>query len=381
QNFGETQDDRSLRGVMNYKTTAGKLTADVTAGFTDDINIYNNETANIRGENRTAAFTLRTGIKYRLKDNLELGASFGNEFQTVNSLSYLERKERNLFSTTLTAVHNPGRRVRMTFQAREIIMSSRFITPEFTAGASYLLSGDGRSVIKGNVSRNIKLPTMNDLYWNPGGTDDLDPEISTGAELGYSYNSVNMTGGRNTFDLTLHASGVEDLIQWVPGKYGYWSATNIRDVKVKGIETRIARKMPVTRGMITVGVNYSLTGSTVASSGILNDKTIGKQLIYMPLHHLSANLSANYAFLNGGLSLVADSRRYITADNSQWLPGNCTVNAEMGALLQMKNTSMKIGVAAENLFNTSWESVKNNPMPLRSYRVKLTVTIKSNAKK
>jgi iron complex outermembrane receptor protein len=381
QNFGEKQDDRSVRGVVHYKNTAGKITADLTAGFTSDVNIYNNESADIRGENRNAAFTLRAGIRLKLEDNLELGASFGNEFQTVNSLSYLERKERNLFSTTLTAVYNPGRRVRMTLQAREIIMTSDFITPEFTAGASYLLSGDGSSVVKGNVSRNVKLPTMNDLYWNPGGTDNLDPEISTGAELGYSYNSVKMTGGRNTFDLTLHASEVKDLIQWVPGNYGYWSATNIRDVKVSGFETRIARKMPVTRGMITAAINYSLTGSTVASSGILNDRTVGKQLIYMPLHHLSANVSANYAFLNGGLTLVSDSRRYITADNSQWLPGNCTVNAEIGADLHMKSTVVKIGAAVENLLNSSWESVKNYPMPLRSYRIKLTVTINSNVKK
>jgi iron complex outermembrane receptor protein len=254
------------------------------------------------------------------------------------------------------------------------------VTPEFTAGGSYLLSGDGSSILRTNLSRNLKMPTLNDLFWNPGGTPGLDPEISTGAELGYSYNSVTTSGVHNSADITFHASAVKDLIQWVPGVYGYWTAENIRDVKVSGLEARLRRKIPVSRGSLAYGSNYSLTHSVVAASEILNDKTVGKQLIYTPVHHFSTDISVIYAFLNGGLRLVADSRRFTTADNSEWLQPSFRLNADIGAALPFKQTSFKIGLYADNILNTDWESVRNYPMPLRTYRIKIILTLFSQQK-
>jgi len=380
QNFGETQDDRALRGAISFKTTAGKLSLDIISGLTVDANTYNNEVAAIQGDNKSAAYTFRTAFKYRLRENLEFGLNLGDEYQTASSLSYEGRKERNLLSSSLSAVFYPAKRLRLTLQARQVTEDTKFVTPEFTGGGSYLISSDGRSILRANMSRNVKLPTLNDLFWNPGGTADLDPEISTGAEIGYSYNDVTATGIHNSIDITLYATGVKDLIQWVPGEYGYWSAENIRDVKVHGLETMVKKIIPVSRGKITMGTNYSLTGSMVKSSGVLNDKSIGKQLLYTPVHHLSANFSVNYAFLNGGLRLFADSRRFTTADNSEWLPAAFQVNTDIGAALPLERTLIKIDFCADNILNRAWESMRNYPMPLRTYRIKLNFNLFSKPK-
>lgn len=380
QNFRETQDDRSLRSALRFKKTSGKFSLEIISGLTTESNLYNNETAEIRGNNRTAAFTFRTGIKYRVEDNLEIGLTLGDEYQAARSVSYGERKERNLFSSVVSAVYSPAKRLRLTAQARQILRETTLVTPEFTAGGSYLLSGDGRSIIRANLSRNLKMPSLNDLFWNPGGTPDLDPEISTGAELGYSYNAVTTSGVQNSADITLHASAVKDLIQWVPGESGYWTAENVRDVKVSGLEARIRRRVPAATGTLTFGSNYSLTRSVVASSAVLNDKTVGKQLIYTPVHHLSAEVSLNHAFFNGGLRLVSDSRRFTTADNSEWLPPAFRLNADIGAALPLKLASVKIELCADNILNADWESVRNYPMPLRTYRIKLLLTVFSKQK-
>jgi len=380
QNFRETQDDRSLRSALRFKKTAGKVSLEIVSGLTTEANLYNNVTAEIVGDNRTSAFTFRTGIKYRVTDDLELGLNLGDEYQAARSVSYDDRKERNLFSAVTSAVYNHGKRLRLTAQTRQILSETLFVIPEFTTGGSYLLSRDGSSIIRANLSRNLKMPTLNDLFWNPGGNPVLDPEISTGAELGYSYNAETTSGVHNSADITLHASAVKDLIQWVPGVYGYWTAENIRDVIVAGLEARLRRKVPVSRGTLTFGSNYSLTRSAVAASGILNDKTVGKQLIYTPVHHLSADITLIYAFLNGGLRLVADSRRFTTADNTEWLPPAFRMNADIGAALPLRQASVKLELCADNILNADWESVRNYPMPLRTYRIKLILTAFSQHK-
>lgn len=47
--------------------------------------------------------------------------------------------------------------------------------PTFSAGASYALIRDLLDV-KGSVAYNYHYPTLNDLYWVPGGNSDLNPE-------------------------------------------------------------------------------------------------------------------------------------------------------------------------------------------------------------
>jgi hypothetical protein len=107
---------------------------------------------------------------------------------------------------------------------------------------------------------------------------------------------------------------------------------------------------------------------------------VGKQLIYTPVHHISADISLNLAFLNGGLRLVADSRRFTTTDNSEWLQPSFRLNADIGAALPMKHASAKIGLCADNILNADWESVRNYPMPLRTYRLKLILILFSQQK-
>ena len=57
-----------------------------------------------------------------------------------------------------------------TVSARQQIIGSNLTPFTFSAGAEYIffkwLSA------KGNVSKVYRVPTLNDLYWNPGGNID-----------------------------------------------------------------------------------------------------------------------------------------------------------------------------------------------------------------
>ena len=52
---------------------------------------------------------------------------------------------------------------------REIINNNTFLIPDFTAGLEFKISEEKEYFLKGNLSRNSKVPDLNDLFWIPGG--------------------------------------------------------------------------------------------------------------------------------------------------------------------------------------------------------------------
>ena len=84
-------------------------------------------------------------------------------------------------------------------------------------------------------SHNYRNPTLNDLYWNPGGNENLKGENGKTVDLDINYLYENLN-----FNLDLRTgfyySKVNDWIQWVPTTYRYWTPQNVSEVLARGAE-------------------------------------------------------------------------------------------------------------------------------------------------
>ncbi len=381
QDFGERQRDRSLRSVVRYLSKPGRLTTGVTAGGSYDVNLYFHENPVNNGDNRSQMYMAGTHINYRLTRAMELVVHAGDEYRRASALNYRRHEVQNVFSASLAAKYVPGPRLRLLVQARQLAVTGTRAVPELTAGASWLLSPNGEHVVKALFTRNIKLPCLNDLYWMPGGNPDLIPETATGGQVSWSFTKVASSGMRNTLDLTLHASSVDNLIQWLPGESGLWTAENVRSVSVSGMEAKAGTEVTVNDWEIRGLLNYALTRSLMARSDIANDRSIGKQLIYTPVHHLSLNIDAGWKRVKAGVSAVAESRRYTASDNSEWLPASFLTDLFLGAGFRAGTTGVRADLRINNIFNTPSESVRNYPMPLRTINLVIKLTWSEKQKK
>ena len=381
QDFDERQNDRSLRSVISYSLEKEKISAGVTAGGTSDVNLYYHGNPEYNGDNRSSVIMLRARLAYRLSPKAELGINAGNEYQSAQSLSYAGTERRNIFSTSLAARFNPGTKVRLLLQARQMIATGMVLKPEFTAGATVMLSPDGGHLLKASVSRNTRLPCLNDLYWVPGGNSSLRHENATGGEASYSYVRVASSGLKNSLDLVVHATRVNDLIQWIPGVTGIWSAENVRSVIVYGMEGRLGSEVPVNELVIASYLNYAFTRTVVAASEIPNDRAVGRQLIYVPGNNFNLNLGLRWKMFRAGAAAVCQGRRFTTSDNSEWLPPSLLADARLGALLPAGAAKIGIDIDVRNIFNSSSESVRNYPMPLRTFNLRLTLSFSEKNKK
>ncbi len=220
-----------------------------------------------------------------------------------------------------------------------------------------------------NGSRNYHTPPLNDLYWNPGGNPDLNPEkgISTDLNIEYSHRSG---AWHYRGEMTGYLSWVDDWIMWQPSTYYYWMATNLKEVFSRGVEAAFSVGYQQGDFKANLSLNYAYTRATNEESYTPNDPTLGKQLIYTPMHKASAHVNVGYKNFYVALKQTFMGERFTTSTNNATrhaLPYYLISDITLGYSWQ----SFDVFATVDNLFNEYYQSVLWRPMPPRGYRLSL----------
>ena len=210
-----------------------------------------------------------------------------------------------------------------------------------------------------NASRNYRLPTFNDLYWQPGGNTDLVPESSYQIDLGQEIRFGSFRAAFNGFYIE-----TKDMIKWLPNNTGIWSPINISSVTIYGLEGGIGftKKLPSDQSM-ELNLNYIYN--------IAKDDDTDEQLIYVPIHSGNGSLAYRkssfkifYQHLyNGEVSIIGGE-----------LEGYQVANAGIEfSPKRTKKLNYIIGVTVNNVFDTYYENVALRPMPNRNIQTRITL--------
>jgi len=208
-----------------------------------------------------------------------------------------------------------------------------------------------------NFSTNYRTPTLNDLYWQPGGNTDLLPEKNWSAELGYEY-SIHSDHIQFQTSFYVFNSDSSDLIQWVPQSGQMWSPINIKHVISKGLEFDFDLSNQINFHHIEYGIHYSYTRST--------DQKTQKQLIYTPKH--TGSLTTKYLYKNWSINLDQHytGKVFTTATNSSSLDSFLLTDLSINKYIMNKKFYLSLKFA--NLFNVAYEMTPSRPMPNRNYQ-------------
>lgn len=217
----------------------------------------------------------------------------------------------------------------------------------FSLGVQYKF--DDAYTLNANVSKNFRIPTYNDLYWEGSGNVDLIPETSYQYELGntlrYNNLKLNVTGFYND---------IEDMIRWVPTSSGPWQPINTDHVITYGIESQLTYNHSFGRHKFDLNMNYAYTTS--------KNKVTDKQLIYVPYHKGAGTLSHNYKNFNTYWQAVYAGEVFTQSDNNP----NRVVEAYWVHNFGIEYKGLKaliLGCRIQNLLNTNYQSVANRYMP------------------
>jgi iron complex outermembrane receptor protein len=154
-------------------------------------------------------------------------------------------------------------------------------------------SGIKHLVIKNSMSRNYRVPSLNDLYWRPGGNPDLQPEDGWTIESGVHYMGKDRGVALNS-SMTAYARNINQWIMWMPpikDIRNYWSPINIAEVRSHGIETRAEIQIKQKNWALGLRTGLDLTWSRFGTP--VPEFMIGKgdQLFYVPVENVLTGLT------------------------------------------------------------------------------------------
>lgn len=234
-----------------------------------------------------------------------------------------------------------------------------------------LLSRKGNVMLKASVSRNHKFPTLNDLYFLPGGNPDLKSEHGWTYDAGGSFDvgwaspfPTSVSGSATWFD-----SYINDWIIWLPTTKGFFSPRNVKKVHAYGIEGKLNLAIePFKDWIFDLGGSYSWTPSINEGEKMSPaDRSVGKQLPYVPRHSASLTGRLTWRTWSFLYKWAYYSERFTMSSNDFTITGHLPKyymsNVSFEKSLSLKVLDLQLKLAVNNLFNEDYLSVLARPMP------------------
>lgn len=254
------------------------------------------------------------------------------------------------------------------------------IIPAFFVDA--ILTNNGKLSARASVASNFKFPSLNDLYFLPGGNPNLKSEKGITYDFSVSFKTAKSGVFALSANIGWFDSTIKDWIIWLPTPRGFFSPKNVRRVHSYGIELKGDIELWLPRGW---GVNlsgaYSWTPSINKGEKISPaDMSVGKQIPYVPKN--SASLTGRLTWKSWSFlyKWCYYSKRFTMSSNdyslSGILPDYFMNNIALSKDFIFNPLNIQLKLAINNLFNEDYLSVLSHPMPGINFEFYIGITPK-----
>jgi outer membrane cobalamin receptor len=307
-------------------------------------------------------FTVESGLEANL-----YSANTENRMISGQSAGYNKsRSETSLFGELETRL-NPNLTAVLLLRESIIDFEHEALLPLLSL--SYRPDSDNPLIFKGSVAYNSHPPTLNDLYYIPGGNPDLKSEKGTQVDFDAS-DEILIGNSRLHAGISLFHSNINNWIIWLPTFQGYWEPFNLERVKSSGAEANTALTGAFRAVRYEIKANYAYT-STLNQTP--ESPAYGKQLPYIPLHSANLNFHLAWSELYFDWMWNYYSKRYTTTANSSetisdYLYPYFMNNLQLGILVPVRANRLKAECRILNIFDEQYRTVLQRPMPGRNYQ-------------
>ena len=296
-------------------------------------------------------------------------------------------KARPELSGSLSAKWRPIERLGLSVVLREELFGKKWIPLIPALFIDGVISQKGNVVAKASISRNYRFPSLNDLYFLPGGNPDLKSESGWTYDAGVSFaigkqGRYSLSGSANWFE-----SHIKDWIIWLPTTKGFFSPENIKDVHAYGVELKADLSVAFAKEW-QLGLNGTFSWTPSINEGEPRtpaDQSVGKQLPYVPKYSSAVTGRLSWRRWTLLYKWCYYSVRHTMSSNDISLTGKLPPyfmsNVTLEKVLSFRWAELSLKGSINNLFNEEYLSVLSRPMPGINFEFFVGITPKWGRKK
>lgn len=399
-----TQYDRTLKAIVNGKLAVEKALITISSGVDYQeldykMNIQISGLEEYTPVNSTSdmlnfanALTVDLNFSNRLGGKLKVGYNYYTitTYDSANITGF--EAFRHEFTSYAALSANVTKWMNMSVRLRKDLISDLKTPLIYSLGISLKPMEARELVVKMLFARNFHHPSLNHLFWQPGGNPDLLSEEGYTGEAGVHY-LLQRGSLKIGNQLSAYYSDIDNWILWLPSFKGYWEAVNIRRVQSYGLEFQSDMEWHIGKNAISMLANYLYSKSlNLGDPLIAGDDSYGMQLPFIPVHSGNVFISAerngfymNYQYEYCGIRHLLSSNRAGILDDSDYFGAESSNNPffrlyaqhlnhlSFGKNIKVKKVSLSLELQIHNLFDEVYRNILNRYMPGRNYRILLKI--------
>ncbi len=368
-----------IMATWNWNRKNGRY--ETKAAFFQELLQYQNPTGDLVSNNRSNTFILESNRDLHFNRSHSIQAGINGTFAYAKADSYKEDAHQNRISVFGSySIQNKDARLAATTYFRQEYVDNGSEKIPFTYGVSGKWNISPWLKLYLNGSRVYRVPTLNDLFWQPGGNPDLKPERGYSIESGVA---AEIFQSNKEWNIRLEATGfsrqVKDQIIWLPSQ-SYWTPQNLVEVWSRGLETTTNIAFSRNRKEIGLQVLTNYVLATNQRSKVEGDASVGKQIIYTPRYNGSGKFYISAKNVVFSVIQSYTGYRFTSSDNSEWLNPFWLTSIRMEYAIRLRTHTLKFNAEINNLFSNSYQIVAERAMPLQNFELGISLRFSSKTK-
>ena len=354
------QDDMVYRNQLRWQFATQRAVWQTALAHLEEEILYADPTIALEAPSDFRSWILSTNRQAAIGRNWKINSLIRLQESNALANGYPERQSQALLFFEQEASYQISQRLHLRVATKAQWTEEQ---PAALGGQLQLSNSQTQWKWQLGVQRDFRIPTLNDLFWQPGGNPDLLPERSWSQDANLSRNWSKFG---SQFHVSIFNRMVTNWIQWAQREEQlFWSAQNITEVWSRGVQASWAQDIPNPICQLRLKSNYQWTRSTFQTPVQNPSIERGEQLWYTPEHQVLVQVEGSKGAFQWQLA-----HRYVSASSGI---NDDLEDYHLGMLQVNWHPSEAFGSRVyfriDNLWDENYRVIERRPMPGRQWSI------------
>ena len=359
--------DKQLRAYLQWTLRKNRFKSVWQNSVNNDIVIYHDSLSAIYADNHSRVYQSQWQGEYFAGNQLAIPVMFRYQYIEATTDNYILRViQQRLYLEAAPRLLIPSWHTTAQITAsREIAMG---LYAANALKATLIKSFGSAWVWTNEAGRLFQLPTLNDIFWKPGGNPELKPEHTLKLQSTLRYYSYKRLSIESNTSLFHYLS--DQAIVWRPNG-NYWSPVNLQNTSSYGLTELLQLGYRISALQLMMETSYTYNRTKVTATKDPLDESLGQEIPYSPRHRCFSSLTVSHKHLGLMLQYQFTSARNSTFNPSSQMEPYQIIDAGIHGIIARKKLRVRLNLMINNIMNQSYETVAWQAMPGRNLSLQL----------